>query len=366
MQQQSCPCVSTPTLCLSLSPLNTDYCSVADCASSPTISLIFSGLMGSSTTEPLPAMQEVFLEFRAGKMLMEGKRVIPDSRKGLVRIARGEEGLAHFQWLDRTHNVVEDDQIVFPEEAVFEKVTQASGRVYILKFNMDDRKFFFWMQEPNAEGDSQLCDSVNFYINRPLEFPGEEEPDASVPLQNSEDMVEDDISSRAGNLVGPSIGAEVTSDVTSSGPVKLADLQRILSNIGPAAGEVEDPDAGFGLGDILKPDLIFPLLETLPMEEQLTSYLPEGQWTPEELMDLLQSPPFRQQIDSFTYVLRTGQIDLTQFGIDPSKYKFTVLSFLEALEDSLPKMSESEETRQGEKDLSSRASNHRDPVNEGQ
>ncbi|KAF5954663.1 hypothetical protein HYC85_007519 [Camellia sinensis] len=366
MQQQSCPCVSTPTLCLSLSPLNTDYCSVADCASSPTISLIFSGLMGSSTTEPLPAMQEVFLEFRAGKMLMEGKRVVPDSRKGLVRIARGEEGLAHFQWLDRTHNVVEDDQIVFPKEAVFEKVTQASGRVYILKFNTDDRKFFFWMQEPNAEGDSQLCDSVNFYINRPLEFLGEEEPDASVPLQNSEDMVEDDISSRAGNLVGPSIGTEVTSDVTSSGPVKLADLQRILSNIGPAAGEVEDPDAGFGLGDILKPDLIFPLLETLPMEEQLTSYLPEGQWTPEELMDLLQSPPFRQQIDSFTYVLRTGQIDLTQFGIDPSKYKFTVLSFLEALEDSLPKMSESEETRQGEKDLSSRASNHRDSMDEGQ
>lgn len=28
------------------------------------------------------------LEFRAGKMLFEGKRVTPDSRKGLVRIAR--------------------------------------------------------------------------------------------------------------------------------------------------------------------------------------------------------------------------------------------------------------------------------------
>lgn len=39
---------------------------------------------------------------------------------------------------------------------------------------------------------------------------------------------------RAGNLVGSSMGTEVTSDVTSSGPVKLADLQRILSNIGPA------------------------------------------------------------------------------------------------------------------------------------
>lgn len=28
------------------------------------------------------------------------------------------------------------------------------------------------------------------------EFPGEEEPDASAPLQNSEDITEDDISSR--------------------------------------------------------------------------------------------------------------------------------------------------------------------------
>ncbi|KAE9455934.1 hypothetical protein C3L33_12146, partial [Rhododendron williamsianum] len=469
-----------------------------------------SGLMGSSATEDFPAMQEIFMEFRAGRMIMEGKRVVPDPHKGLVRMGR--------------------DQIVFPEEAVFEKVTQASGRVYILKFNTDDRKFFFWMQEPNPEGDSQLCDLVNFYINRPLEFLGEEEPDASVPLQSSEDIADEDISSRAGNLVGSSMGTEVTSDVTSSGPVKLVDLQRILSNIGPA-GEVEDPDAGetrrevtlsrlrgsrafkavgrlleasrvqlklcgdktesddgrrwlgvanmrskqskqllhstdrlpkgkhrsgkvagdkresdeglrrqarvlrvspetdegrrgvqkadrfrrrliqgrssentglarlletgeglasvardkgrrelpeadryidmtrltksFGLGDILKPDWIFPLLENIPLEERLVSYLPEGQWTSEELIDLLQSPPFRQQVDSFTYVLRTGQIDLTQFGIDPSKYKFTVLSFLEALEDSLPKMSEPEDSTQGEKDLIAETSNRGDPMDEG-
>lgn len=43
---------------------------------------------------------------------------------------------------------------------------------------------------------------------------------------------------RAGNLVGPSMGAEATGDVTSSGPVKLADLQRILSNLGSAGTTV--------------------------------------------------------------------------------------------------------------------------------
>ena len=42
---------------------------------------------------------------------------------------------------------------------------------------------------------------------------------------------------RAANLVVPNLGVEATSDVTSSGPVKLEDLQRILSNIGPAGNK---------------------------------------------------------------------------------------------------------------------------------
>ncbi|XP_011019958.1 PREDICTED: 26S proteasome regulatory subunit RPN13 isoform X2 [Populus euphratica] len=324
-------------------------------------------MTASSSAEAIPAMQEIMLEFRAGKMVFDGKKVVPDSRKGLVRVGRvnctlffvlhivrayvkifiylvtsfvlcqGEEGLLHFQWLDRNLNAVEDDQIIFPEEAVFEKVNQVSGRVYILKFNTDDRKFFFWMQEPKAEEDSQLCSSVNYYINLPLEFLDEEEPDAAAPLQVSEDTLEDNVSSRAGDLVVPNLGAEAISDVTSSsGPVKMEDLQRILSNIG-ARGGSSDPD-----------EVIMRL---------------QGHWTPEDILDLLQSPPFRQQVDSFTYVLRTGQIDLSQFGVDPSKYKFTVLSFLEALEDSVSKMSE-ESTQEG-KDLRPQSHNRNDPMDEG-
>nr|GMD22463.1 26S proteasome regulatory subunit RPN13 [Ipomoea batatas] len=105
--------------------------------------------------------------------------------------------------------------------------------------------------------------------------------------------------------------------------------------MGTEASEAADPDAGLGLADILRPEFVLPLIEGIPLQQQLATYLPEGQWNPEELIELLQSPPFRQQVDSFTYVLRTGQVDLAQFGIDPSKYKFTVPSFLEALEDSV-------------------------------
>ncbi|KAH0461305.1 hypothetical protein IEQ34_008880 [Dendrobium chrysotoxum] len=299
--------------------------------------------MGTPAVEVLTPLQEIMLEFRAGKMVLHGTRVIPDTRKGLVRIGRGEEGLVHFQWLDRTHNTVEDDQIIFPDEAVFEKVAQSSERVFILKFSSDNRKFFFWMQEPKPDGDMQICNSINSCINRPLDIIGEDEAEASVPMhmsEISEDTADDDISSRAGNLVDHNMAGELTGEVTSSaGPVKLADLQRILRNIQTPADTIEDPDAGFGLGDILKPDLLLPLIESLPLEQSLASYLPEGSWSPHELMDLLQSPPFRQQVDSFSHVLRTGQIDLSQFGINPNN--FTVLSFLEALEDTVTRSSES-------------------------
>uniref|UniRef100_A0A452Z4E5 DEUBAD domain-containing protein n=1 Tax=Aegilops tauschii subsp. strangulata TaxID=200361 RepID=A0A452Z4E5_AEGTS len=116
---------------------------------------------------------------------------------------------------------------------------------------------------------------------------------------------------------------------------------------------------GLRLGDILKPDLILPLIETLPIE-QLASHLPEGSWTAGDILELLQSPPLRQQLDAFTHVLQTGQIDLAQFGVDPSKYKFTVASFLEALEDSVAKAS-----TDGGNDSKAKKDGGNDPMDEG-
>ncbi|KAF2579995.1 hypothetical protein F2Q68_00002062 [Brassica cretica] len=126
-----------------------------------------------SSSEAFPAVQEIMLEFRAGKMSLQGTRVVPDARKGLVRIAR--------------------DQIVFPDEAIFEKVNQSSDRVYILKFNSDDRKLFLWLQEPRAEGDADICSAVNQYLNQPLEFG---EGDAVAIPEEVEEIAEDDVSSR--------------------------------------------------------------------------------------------------------------------------------------------------------------------------
>uniref|UniRef100_A0A2K1R8V2 Pru domain-containing protein n=3 Tax=Populus TaxID=3689 RepID=A0A2K1R8V2_POPTR len=153
--------------------------------------------MGSSSAIDISAMQEIMLEFHAGKMVFDGKKFVPDSRKGLIRIGRGDEGLLHLQWLDRNLNAVED----------------VSYNVAALSCCL-------------------------------VEFLDEEKPVASTPFQAFEDMLEDNISSRTGNLVVPDLGAEVMNDVNSSSePVRLEDLQRILSNIG-SGGSSGDPDEG--------------------------------------------------------------------------------------------------------------------------
>ncbi|MCO5580303.1 hypothetical protein L7F22_034169 [Adiantum nelumboides] len=137
-------------------------------------------------------------------------------------------------------------------------------------------------------------------------------------------------------------GALLAGSSQPQGAVQLEDLQRILRSITPLAGSTDaliPHDSGPSLADVLKPELLMPLLEESHIDERLTEFLPEGCWTPQAIGELMQSPQFHQQIDAFTHVLRSGQIDLTQFGIDASKYNYTVLSFLEAIEDQVAKIS---------------------------
>lgn len=94
----------------------------------------------------------------------ETRMVTPDRRKGLI-IVKKEDELTHFQWKDRKSGEIETDLIVFPDDAIFRKVEESNGRVYLLDFKTSDQKLFFWMQEPDAEKDAELAKKVNEGIN---------------------------------------------------------------------------------------------------------------------------------------------------------------------------------------------------------
>jgi len=301
---------------------------------------------------PVPPDQDILLEIRAGKMIASGTRVTPDPRKGLIRLVKAEDTLLHFQWWDRTTCTLEDDQIVFPEEATFEKVGQSSGRVYLLKFKHDDRKSFFWMQEADKGMDADICNVVMHLLNHPLESDGEDElEDSPQPLSENSDAMAGDLfeaTATSRDLAGDSSPlASVIPGATSSGVVQLADLQRILTGLGQPseANLAMARDTGPGFSELLRPDIVGPLLDDLQLEERLAPYLPEGVRTKQAIAELMQSPQFHQQLDAFTQVIRSGQIDLSQFGIDSSRYNYTVASFLEAIEDQAASGSNEQEQR---------------------
>uniref|UniRef100_A0A1E1X4Y9 Proteasomal ubiquitin receptor ADRM1 homolog n=1 Tax=Amblyomma aureolatum TaxID=187763 RepID=A0A1E1X4Y9_9ACAR len=125
------------------------------------------GLLFGSTSGN-QSHSKYLVEFRAGRMTRKGNMVHPDKRKGTVYVHQSEDSLMHFCWKDRTTGAVEDDLIIFPDDAEFKKVTQCTtGRVYVLKFKSSSRRCFYWMQEPKEDKDDELVRKVNEYLNNP-------------------------------------------------------------------------------------------------------------------------------------------------------------------------------------------------------
>jgi len=96
------------------------------------------------------------------------KMVSPDKRKGLLSVHQSDEQLMHLSWKDRGTGTVEEDLIIFPEDCEFSPVPACTtGRVFVLKFKTNNRRMFFWMQEPKADKDEELCKKVNESLNNP-------------------------------------------------------------------------------------------------------------------------------------------------------------------------------------------------------
>eukprot|EP00271_Cylindrocystis_brebissonii_P006710 TRINITY_DN19490_c0_g1_i1.p1 TRINITY_DN19490_c0_g1~~TRINITY_DN19490_c0_g1_i1.p1 ORF type:complete len:529 (+),score=107.69 TRINITY_DN19490_c0_g1_i1:28-1587(+) len=87
------------------------------------------------------------------------------------------------------------------------------------------------------------------------------------------------------------------------------------------------------LVEVLKPESILPLVGLPGLRERVAQYLPEGLRSEAAMRDLLQSPQFHQQLEVFSQLLQSGQVDWSQFGIDASKYGVGVGAFLNAIED---------------------------------
>lgn len=104
------------------------------------------------------------VEFKAGRMDYDGRMVNPDRRKGLIRIVTDPHGMKTFQWCDDQKTPVESFY-VFPDESKFEKVKQSQDRVYLLEMKATEQRYFYWMQETDAEKDTERMKLVHNTLN---------------------------------------------------------------------------------------------------------------------------------------------------------------------------------------------------------
>jgi len=245
-------------------------------------------------------MAEPLLAFKAGRAFRtEGTNtVVPDPTKGAIILSSGDDGLLHLVWKNRTTNTIEEDLILFPTDATFTKVPQATGgRVYVLKFSSSDQRHFFWMQDESSARDEEFVNNVNGLLDDPEYEPVWDTPAVETSQTQPSTSAQASSSSQMGSG-GSSFQAT---------PEQVASLQAILRS-GGLNTAAEQPD--LSLTDILTPTNLNPLFVNHPeLIPSLFPHLPPDLPTPpsaDVLQSVINSPQFRSAVANLDQALRTG------------------------------------------------------------
>jgi len=406
------------------------------------------------------ASSQYLVEFKAGKMFMGSNNLVtPDKKKGLVYVYQSDDSLMHFCWKDRGSGEVVDDLIIFPDDVMFKHIPPAKisaarcERIYVLKFKASSRKFFFWMQEPKSDKDTELASKVNNLLNNPpapgsrsgaggsmgslegLEGLGGDSRGGGADLQSllgnmSQQQLMQILASGGltfGALPGllgnsssrPSTGGSLSgsnptsasgtrssapaastatataastaaatttsaaptaasttaapttattaatasarsgsasSNSQGSNPIRLTDLQSILSSMNLPAGATEGP---VDLAGVITPENMAPIVNNPTANNDLLPHLPQGEGlnqTPDELRQTLGSPQFQQAMGSFQAALQSGQLGplMGQFGmpseVSAAAAQGNVEAFVSAMEQDQNKDDEEEDKEKKEND----------------
>eukprot|EP01084_Bolivina_argentea_P259380 437643_1 len=106
--------------------------------------------------------------FRAGRLFLDEstRMVSADKKRGKIKFTKDEQGLLHLEYYNRISSQKELDLTIFPQSAKWEKVNDCKdGRVYVLRMIQNNRKHFFWMQEPKDDKDEEYFTNVNKLCN---------------------------------------------------------------------------------------------------------------------------------------------------------------------------------------------------------
>ncbi|KAH9049852.1 adhesion regulating molecule [Lactarius hengduanensis] len=262
--------------------------------------------------------RSTILAFKAGRAFRrEGTNIVePSADKGAIIIERGEDELLHFKWKNRVTEETEEDLILFPTDASFVTVPQATGRVFVLKFSSSDQRHFFWMQDASSERDEEFA----FHVNRILQIPG------YIPVW----IIPEDTSDETPGASTSDPSSQATASQPT--PEQLTQLRSLVAQMSGGATEELEPF----LADVLTADNLDPLFTSHPeLIQSIFPHLPpelSANPSPEVLSRIVSSPQFRSAVASFDRALRTGLLGglVRQLGL-PEEAGSSVGAFLRAV-----------------------------------
>jgi 26S proteasome regulatory subunit N13 len=249
------------------------------------------------------------LEFRAGKMNFDGKKVAPDKRQGVVSLRITADENLVVGWREFSATMDEDALVVTSDEGKFERVQAAkTGRVYV--FKIENERKFYWSQEADEVKENDLIAKFNSVLAG--EDDGEEfmhqddqhelqqlyQPLGDWPERQMDDMPEDQ--------------------------------REILQWMLQAMGTEEAP-----LENLITRDLLDDLINSdqPQLSDDLKDLLPDGQG----IREVLLSPQFRQALTTFGSAVNSedgSDILYATLGLEPAEgdeNRGAVEAFLHAL-----------------------------------
>jgi hypothetical protein len=323
--------------------------------------------------------EEVLCVIRCGRLHKVENKMKPDPTKGKLRVVRGIDSLTRLQYGERNPSTPfepSEDIIIFPQECLSKMMKQPN--CFALKFIEDSsRDMYFWFQEKGEEDvKKELLQKLNEMLNQtepthgggmgggghqPMDEPDFEQqlrdaiaasqmpPDTPVSEQQENGEQEqqtgqhkegDEKNDAEMDMETPFVGA---SNTAPKAPQKEKDATTLPGGVGtsatasemaaamaatmsgirvPAFGEMtplqqqqQQQQNGGSLRDVLKPEIVGPILRNKEVRDRLLVHLPEEHRETADLEELIQTPQFRSQLERFSEALQTGQMDLGQFGL---------------------------------------------------
>jgi len=235
-----------------------------------------------------------FIEFKAGKMIIEGDDVKPDLTKGIISLNK-EEGLIHFNWSHRDGTIV-DELILFPDEAKFSRIVSiTSSIVFLLEIN--DLKKFYWLQEFKEDND---CEELVKKINSSFQ--------TKTPPSQTTTSTKNKVTNK------PTTTAASSTTTTTKQSITVDDIKGILSNIPQTTTTTTSKKQKLSddqnLYKILNIDTLCSIIQKYPdIAKKLKQYLPKNsEETVNSLCEQIRSSQFKRTLRIFSEAFSSGQL----------------------------------------------------------